>query len=144
LYYVGLLLGGFRRGELLAVEWQQVDFITGGISVEKQISLDEAGRATEAELKTEESEAFVPMPRWYMSELEKFKRVWAKEKLKMDPKEWIGGDKQYVFHSGFGDKYYPNTASRRWQMFIDANKLPRIRLHDLRQPQPISTCMSLN
>jgi integrase len=69
LYFVGVLLGGFRRGEMLGVEWPAVDMENGGIFVEKQISFDEEGRSVEAELKTEESEAFVPMPRWYMDEL---------------------------------------------------------------------------
>ncbi|NIK79069.1 integrase [Paenibacillus castaneae] len=66
LYFLGVLLGGIRRGEMLVVEWPAVVMENGGIYVEKQISFDEEGSSVEDELKTEESEAFVPMPRWFM------------------------------------------------------------------------------
>jgi integrase len=132
LYYIGVLLGGYRRGEMLGVEWPAVDFKADGIYVEKQISFDEEGRSVEAELKTEESEGFIPMPRWYMNELQEYKKQSFKERLEMDPRKWKGGDKQYVFHNGTGDKYYPNTPSLTWRRFLKRHNLPSIRLHDLR------------
>ncbi|MEK4512897.1 tyrosine-type recombinase/integrase [Paenibacillus sp. FSL K6-2524] len=132
LYYLGVLLGGFRRGEYLAVEWSEVDFVNGGVYIEKQITFDEEGKSVEGEVKTVESEGFVPMPRWYMDELLTYKREWMKHKMGCDPQDWKGGNKQYLFHPGHGDKYYPNTPSRRWRMFLDDHKLPRVRLHDLR------------
>ena len=140
LYFLGVLLGGFRRGEYLAVEWPAVDYKNGGIFVEKQISFDEEGHSIETEVKTEESEAFVPMPRWYMDELKQYEREWKKHKLTIDPDDWKGGDKQYLFHGGAGEKYYPNTPSLTWRRFLDKHKLPRIRLHDLRH----STAMLLH
>jgi integrase len=132
LYFLGVLLGGFRRGEMLGVEWPAVDMENGGIYVEKQISFDEEGRSVEAELKTEESEAFVPMPRWYMDELKAYKREWMKNKMGCDPEDWKGSDKQYLFHGGSGEKYYPNTPSLTWRRFLSKHELPHIRLHDLR------------
>lgn len=130
LYFLGVILGGFRRGEMLAVEWHQVDQEALGIHVQKQITLDEEGKRTEDELKTESSEGFVPMPEWYMKELKAYRREWSKEKMQC--KNWRGGDKQYVFHPGDGSMYYPNTPSMTWRRFIDASGLPRLRLHDLR------------
>lgn len=130
LYFIGVLLGGFRRGEMLAVEWPQVDHEAGGIYVAKQITLDEEGKKIEGEVKTEDSEGFVPMPKWYMEELKQYHREWKKEK--MGCKKWLGGDKQYVFHSGNGEMYYPNTPSMTWRRFLADSGLPRIRLHDLR------------
>ncbi|WP_199615502.1 tyrosine-type recombinase/integrase [Paenibacillus alkalitolerans] len=130
LYFIGVLLGGFRRGEMLGVEWPSVDFEVCGLWIEKQISLDEAGKKTEAELKTEESEAFVPMPRWYMDELKQYQHEWKKEKLQC--KKWKGGDKQYVFHRGYGEMYFPSSPTKVWREFLDKHNLPRIRLHDLR------------
>lgn len=130
LYFIGVLLGGFRRGEMLAVEWPQVDQENGGLHILKQITFDEDGNAIEGELKTEESEAFVPMPWWYMDELKDYRKVWVKEKLNCP--NWRGGDKQYVFHSGDGQMYYPNTPSLTWRRFLAKNNLPPVRLHDLR------------
>ncbi|WP_375162538.1 site-specific integrase [Paenibacillus sp. Pae15] len=125
-----MLLGGFRRGEMLAVEWPQVDFENGGIFITKQITYDEQGNKTEGELKTEESEGFVPMPQWYMNDLKEYRRQWNKEKLRC--KNWLGGEKLYVFHSGNGIMYYPDTATGTWRKFLRRNGLPHIRLHDLR------------
>lgn len=130
LYYLGVLLGGFRRGEMLAIEWYQVDFEAKGLFISKQITFDEQGQSIEGELKTEESEGFIPMPQWYMEDLKKFEREWKKEKLMC--KKWIGGKKQYVFHSGSGEKYYPNTPSLTWRRFLSGRELPHVRLHDLR------------
>ena len=131
LYFIGVLLGGFRRGEMLGLEWPQVDFDSGGLHVEKQISFDETGKAVEAELKTEESEAFVPMPSWYMDELKEFKARWDKEREDIGTK-WVAGEKQYLFHGKFGDKYYPGTATATWRKFLNRHELTQIRLHDLR------------
>ncbi|GMA52634.1 site-specific integrase [Alicyclobacillus contaminans] len=131
LYFLGVLLGGFRRGEMLAVQWPHVDFAAGGFHVEKQISLAEDGRRVEAELKTEESAAFVPMPKWYMAELAQYKRRWLEERLQRGS-QWRGGDKQYVFHNGYGEPFYPTVPTYRWRKFLQRHDLPRIRLHDLR------------
>jgi integrase len=133
LYFMGALLGGFRRSELLAVEWSQVDFELGSIHVTKQISMNENGQRKEAELKTEESEAFVAMPRWYMNALWQFREQWIKEKWHlMQNNLWRGGDKQFLFHNGTGLHFYPSAPTQRWIDFLDKHDLPRIRLHDLR------------
>lgn len=130
LYFLGVLLGGFRRGEMLAVEWHHVDYELCGLWIEKQITFDDEGNKTEGELKTEESEGFIPMPKWYMDDLKKFQLEWKKEK--MLSKVWLGGTKQYVFHGGQGTMYYPNTPSLTWRRFLKARELPSVRLHDLR------------
>jgi len=130
LYYSGVMIGGFRRGEMLAVEWSGVSREKGAIYIAKQITYDEEGNGVEGEVKTEESEGWVAMPKWYMDELQEFRREWAREKLRC--KEWKGGEKQYVFHSGAGLPYYPNTPSLTWRRFLAAHDLPHVKLHGLR------------
>ncbi|WP_310550837.1 tyrosine-type recombinase/integrase [Paenibacillus glufosinatiresistens] len=114
----------------MAVEWQDVSFDRQAVWVEKQITLDEEGRITEGEVKTESSEGWVSMPGWYMEELRKYEREWRKEKLQC--KNWEGGDKQYVFHGGTGKPYYPGTATATWRKFLQRNELPHVKLHGLR------------
>lgn len=116
---------------MLAVEWSSVVFDLGGIHIENQITFDEEGNGIEGEVKIEESEAFVPMPRWYMDELARFRREWGKERLKWGT-DWKGGSKQYVFHSGQCEPYYPNTPSMTWRRLLKHHNLPLIRLHNLR------------
>ncbi|MBP1992517.1 tyrosine-type recombinase/integrase [Paenibacillus eucommiae] len=131
LYFIGVLLGGFRRGEMLAVEWSTVDFVAGGIHIEKQITFDEVGNVIEDEVKTVESAAFVPMPDFYMKALQQYKIIWEDNKNQAGAR-WVGGDKQYLFHAGFGKAFYPDAPTLKWGRLLASNNLPAIRLHDLR------------
>lgn len=130
LYYTGVMLGGFRRGEYLAVEWPNVDYERNAIWIENQITFDEDGKKIVSEVKTDESEGWVAMPNWYMNELRSYERMWRKEKLSC--KKWLGGDKQYLFHNGRGVMYYPSTPTLTWRKFLQKHKLPHVKLHGLR------------
>lgn len=130
LYFTGVMMGGFRRGEFLAVEWADLDYERCAIWIDKQITLDKAGNKIEGEVKTEESEDWVAMPKWYMEDLKTYRREWVKEKLNC--KDWQGRSKEYIFHSGNGVMYYPSTPTRTWSKFLEKNELPHVKLHGLR------------
>lgn len=130
LYFTGVMLGGYRRGEYLAVEWPDLDYNRSEIYIEKQITVDQDGKKVESEVKTVESEGWVPMPKWYMEELKRYEHIWKKEKLRC--KNWQGGDKQYIFHSGNGVMYYPSTATNTWSKFLKKHGFPHVKLHGLR------------
>lgn len=78
LYFTGVMLGGFRRGEYLAVELPCLNYEESMIYIENQITIDEEGQKVESEVKTVESEGWVPMPQWYMEELRAYERQWRK------------------------------------------------------------------
>ncbi|MDT2306288.1 site-specific integrase [Paenibacillus larvae] len=105
LFILGSMVGGFRRGELLALEWADVDFDNMTLSINKSISLTVDGRAVEKDPKSKSSKRVVDMPEWYMQELKVHEREWKKEKLFMGDK-WLGGDRQYVFHAGYGKPFF--------------------------------------
>ncbi|WP_254639348.1 hypothetical protein [Cohnella sp. GbtcB17] len=99
---LGALIGGFGRGELVAPTWDDVDFEAGTIRVDESISLTVDGKAIIAAPKTEDSEATVDMPKWYMDELKKYERSWKKNYMQMRDK-WKSTDgRRYVFHAGYG------------------------------------------
>jgi integrase len=141
-YFIGVMLGGFRRGEMLGVEWSSVLFGKGGIFIDKQITFDFAGNTVEGEVKAITSEGFVPMPRFYMQALEQYKTSWMQQRKDLGyvpPEEggnagarWKGGEKQFLFHNGFGEMLYPDAPTRYWNRLLNKNEIPRIRLHDLR------------
>lgn len=130
LYYTGSLLGGFRRGEYLAVEWPDVDYDRNAIWIDKQITFDKDGKKIEGEVKTEESEGWVAMPKWYMAQLKEYEREWKKEKLQC--KDWAGGNKSYVFHGGKGVMYFPTPPTSTWRKFLQKKGIPHVKLHGLR------------
>ncbi|QHZ52204.1 tyrosine-type recombinase/integrase [Paenibacillus larvae] len=131
LFILGSMIGGFRRGELLALEWADVDFNSMTISINKSISLTIDGHAVEKEPKSKSSRRIVDMPEWYMTELKIHEHEWKKEKLAVGDK-WCGGDNQYVFHGGYGKPFYHTTPTTWWRNFVNRNNLKYIRFHDLR------------
>ncbi|MGD9678392.1 MAG: tyrosine-type recombinase/integrase [Vulcanibacillus sp.] len=131
LYFLGAMLGGFRRGELLGLEWSNVSFEDNTLDIQKSISLTVKGQAVVSKPKTEDSEGIVVMPEWYMQELKNYQTQWEKDKVLVDDK-WIGGDNQYVFHNGLGKPFHYTTPSHRWIKFRRRYNLKEIRLHDLR------------
>lgn len=130
LYFLGCMLGGFRRGELVALEWKHVDFESNTITVEQSISLVENGKPIIKSPKTDESERVVIMPRWYMQELVRYRRAWIKEKVKIDESRWNG--EGFVFGNEYGQPYYYTTPTAVWRKFLKRNGFKHIRLHDLR------------
>ncbi len=131
LYYVGVILGGFRRGEMNAMSWDDVDFIRNALRVDESISLTRDSIAVVGAPKTTGSKAWVDMPEWYMEELFDYRGVWEAEKTNVGSK-WVGGDKEYIFHGGYGKPYYYSYPYRRWADFLKAHNLRHIPLHGLR------------
>ncbi|MDT2247893.1 site-specific integrase [Paenibacillus larvae] len=79
LLILGAMLGGCRRGELVGLEWSDVDFENKTISIRKSISLTVDSRAIEKEPKSKSSIRTIDMPQWYMVELKEYEREWKKK-----------------------------------------------------------------
>ncbi|MCM3746571.1 site-specific integrase [Paenibacillus pasadenensis] len=131
LLIIGALVGGCRRGEKIAVEWSDVSFSTHEISINRSITLRKKGIIYETAPKTESSIRIVKMPEWYMAELADFRKEWLEEKL-LAGKDWKGGNRQYIFHRGYGVPYHPGSATKWWNRFVKRHGFKKIRFHDLR------------
>lgn len=131
LYFLGAMMGGFRRGELTGLEWSQIDFDNNIFRIKSSLSYTKNGQAIIKGTKTDEDERIVIMPDWYMRELRSYYIQWKKEKLVLGD-AWEGGDAQFVFHSGAGKPYHYSSPSKRWRNFLLKHDLKSIRLHDLR------------
>lgn len=131
LYFFGAMFGGLRRGELIALEWPDVDYEQNQLFIQHSISWTEKGEAMIKGTK-EDNEEWVDMPKWYMRELKAFQIACEEERKNIPSEMWQGGDRQYVFHSGFGKPYYHDTPTGTWRKFLQKNNLKNIRLHDLR------------
>ncbi|MBP2114117.1 site-specific integrase [Paenibacillus sp. FSL R7-0204] len=131
LFCICAILGGFRRGELLALEWSEVDFENHTIKISKSISLTIKSQAIIKLPKTDDSIRTVDMPVWYMEELKIYKERCDKERIALGEK-WLGGDKNYVFHAGFGKPIYHTQPSKWWKNFVEKHEFKYVRFHDLR------------
>lgn len=69
LLILGAMIGGCRRGELVGLEWSDINFENKTISIRKSISLTSESKAIETGPKTKSSIRTIDMPDWYMEEL---------------------------------------------------------------------------
>lgn len=130
LFVLGAILGGFRRGELVALEWPDVLFDQEAIHIRKSIPLMENGKVIEKDPKNGE-ERTVEMPQWYMDELRRYHLEWREERMKIRDR-WEGGDREYIFHAGLGKPIFYDYPSEWWRKFTKRHELRHIRFHDLR------------
>jgi len=131
LYCLGALIGGFRRGELLALEWTDINFEENTIYIDESISLTVNGIAIIGKPKTKCSIGEVDMPQWYMDELKLHQGEWIANKDEVGDK-WAGGNREFVFHAGFGTPLYYSYPSKWWKKFTIRHGIKTISLHGLR------------
>lgn len=131
LLILGSMIGGFRRGELIGLEWQHVNFDEDGLEIENNIPLTKDGTPVEKGPKTISSYRFVDMPEWYMEELKLYKEEWEQERKDLGDK-WQGGEREFVFHNGTGAPYYYKAPSRWWERFCKRHGIRYITFHGLR------------
>lgn len=124
-----LVLGGFRRSELLGLYWEDIDFENCTVKVYKGL-LSIRGKGTiEGKVKTTKSVRPVTLPKECFDLLEEYKQLQA------DRKRVLGNawhDNKYVFKMINGTYMKPDWLSRQWSRFLEKNNLRHIRLHDLR------------
>ncbi|WP_240903745.1 tyrosine-type recombinase/integrase [Chengkuizengella sediminis] len=131
LFILGAMIGGLRRGELLGLEWSDIDFDQLTITVNKSISLTNKKGAIIKEPKTEKSKRKVDMPEWYLIELKEYQTEWKLSKQNAE-ESWEGGNREFIFHGGLGKPLYHTYPSEWWKKFIKRHGLKYIRFHDLR------------
>lgn len=131
LLILGSMFGGFRRGELVGLEWHNVNFVDSTLYVENNIPLTENGEAVEKEPKSEDSDRSVDMPSWYMNEMKIYLQEWEEHKEILGD-EWKGGNRKFVFHNGTGKPYYYQHPSKWWKRFCLRKNIRYIAFHGLR------------
>lgn len=133
LYFLGAVIGGFRRGELIALDKDDCDFVNNRLRIDENISHTEKEQADITDTKNEASEDYVDMPQWYMDELAK--HIKAMRKAKLEAKTlgiWQGGDRNFVFHAGKGKPYYHTSPTQSWKSWCEQNGFCNVSLHGLR------------
>lgn len=124
------LATGMRRGEILALLWENVNLDKGYIQISKSISLGKHNRVTIVDCKTEKSKRIVPLPEVIIKELKRHKSEQLKNKLRMGT---LFQDNGLVFSQKHGG--YLTTAcfhKNFKRMLRESGISTDIRFHDLR------------
>lgn len=120
---------GLRRGELLGLKWQGVDFDNATLTVRRTLARTKKGPAFQ-EPKSQASRRTVTFPEEVVKVLRAVKIEQAKQKLKAGP---LYQDNGLVFATSVGTPLNPeNITKRHLYPVLKKAGLPRIRFHDLR------------
>jgi integrase len=123
-----LVSTGLRRGEALALRWQDVDLTNGVLRVRGTLSRVD-GRLIISEPKTERSRRDVPLSPATVALLRSVKESQALERLKA-VSIWV--ETGHVFTSESGAAVDPRTALRAITTAAKAAGMPGVGLHTLR------------
>ncbi len=127
--YATAIMTGMRRGELLGLQWDDVNLEAGWLSV-RQALLEVEYRPRLMETKSRSSVRRVSIPPELVEILKAHRIAQAKERLAMGP---MYEDHGLVFCQPNGRPLHPhNVSARQFPRLCEAAGVPRIRFHDLR------------
>lgn len=124
-----LLLTGLRRGELCGLEWDDIDFEQGTLTVARSVTTVVGMGVIEKEPKTESSKRTISIPDNLIEQLREYKE-WQKELAKNLGDRWINTGR--IFTAEFGEKINPSVVMFWLKKICKDNNLPQVTLHSLR------------
>ena len=128
LFYTALYTG-MRRSELLALRWQDVDFILSQIYISRSLHHLRDGKIVFRAPKTAKGRRTVALP---PSATLLLKEEWERQKLE---RAMLGiglSDDDLVFSHLDGKALLPDTVTHAWIKLVRRTGLKSIRLHDAR------------
>lgn len=129
--YIPLLLVcsvGFRRGELLALKWEHIDFERGIIHIQSNTVIADGTVCTKAP-KSSAGIRDVTIGSNVLAELKLARAQYYSNKLAMGAGFTDSG---LVVSQPNGKPFRPESMTQKWERFVKKHGLKHIRFHDLR------------
>ena len=127
---------GARRGELLALTWDDCNLVAGTITIRRGL-VAVGYTVTTSEPKTEAGRRTIAVPATVCAVLKRHKAAQAEERM-AHADVW-GRDRpagldvlNLVFSNEIGRELHPDRVSKLFEHAVTKSKLPRISLHGLR------------
>lgn len=130
--YIPILIAattGARRGEILALRWEDLDFETGVIKIRRSLGQTKDGLFIK-EPKTPSGNRAVLLPSFVIVELRRHKARQSELRLRLGP-AYKDGD-GLICTKEDGSPYPPERLTRNFEDLVKRHDLPHIRFHDLR------------
>ncbi|WP_342399619.1 tyrosine-type recombinase/integrase [Weizmannia sp. FSL W8-0676] len=131
-FYIAYLLAlstGMRKGEILGLRWQDIDFTNQILSVNQAVTRKKGGGHEIGPLKTEKSYRNISLFDYVVTELKKYRH--EQMKFKMENRKTYK-DQDLVLASSTGSFILPRNLDRNWLDLIEKSALKPIRFHDMR------------
>lgn len=123
------ILTGFRRGELVGLHWNDIDFKNHKISVKRSAYYLSDQPTSEKDPKTDLSTRTIAVPSICFDLLKQWRCEQSKMKLALG-KSWKSSEN--IFTTNYGGIMNPATGPKWFSSFLAKNNFPHIRFHDLR------------
>ena len=124
-----LIYSGMRRSELLGLEWQDIDFSTGVVSIVRTSQYcSEMGIYTDT-TKTQESQRSFKIPRNVIEVLERHRWAQRQQRRKLGD-QWQDSDR--LFTKWDGSPMSLNTPYLKFEKILSKNGIRKVSLHSLR------------
>lgn len=123
------IYSGMRRGEMLGLEWKDIDFATGVIHIQRTSNYTKARGIYTDTTKTENSVRYVKVPMEIVEILKRYKLEQDEEKAKLGS-QWNDYDRLFVKWDG--RPMNPQTPYGWLKEFCDKNNFPFYGIHQFR------------
>ncbi|MFL9683668.1 MULTISPECIES: tyrosine-type recombinase/integrase [unclassified Streptomyces] len=120
---------GLRKGELLGLHWEDLDFDTGAASISRSLQRTRTGGLTALPTKTRASERRIALPTGCVQSLKSHRERQEKERAVLGT-GWT--ESGLVFTTPTGGPLDPANLTRRFRGLLNRAGLRTIRFHDLR------------
>jgi integrase len=119
---------GLRRGEALALRWEDVDLDRGHLQVRATLQRVDGALVRADMPKTKSSRRALPLPEVVVEALRAHRAAQVQERLAS--RAWT--DQALVFTTSIGTPLEPRNVLRSFHALCDRAEVRRVRIHDLR------------
>jgi integrase len=123
------LTTGMRRGELLALQWKDIDWKNGSLQVRRSVNRYAGQGFKVSDPKTASGRRKIALPAVALDVLKEHRKQQLEERLQAGP-QWK--DRDLVFSNIYGDFLNPSHLGTDFHALLKKARLPLIRFHDLR------------
>lgn len=128
-FFILAIYSGFRRGELLGLEWKDIDWVNNVISVRRTSNYTAKKGIYTDTTKTKKSQRSLKFPESVIDLLRAYKDEQDNERLRLGSK-WVDHDRLFVKWNG--EPMNNNTPYFWFREFCDENNFRFCDIHSLR------------
>lgn len=120
---------GLRRQEVMGLKWSALDLDKGSLTVRHTVTRVNGENVAADRTKSKSSLRTLPIPKKVVVFLK-----WLKNHQESMKEEFGDSyiDNDYIVKWEDGNQMSPDYVTKKWRLFLKANKLPLITFHDIR------------